>query len=119
METGWSKVAQWMVDRDSSSEFAIQFTIKKEGECQMYSLVLLSILIAVATVSAGGLFAAPTQPTVGPKMLMEGGDVLNDEILAFQRLRAERRTVIENDDSIHRVQNQSSGGYTWSAVPGS
>ena len=32
-------------------------------------------------------------------MLMEGGDVLNDEVLAWQRLRAERRTVVKNDDS--------------------
>ena len=85
----------------------------------MYSLVLLSILIAVATVSASDLFAAAPQPTVGPKMLMEGGDVLNDEILAFQRLRAERRTVIENDDGAPSCARMNQGGYTWSAVPGS
>ena len=40
---------------------------------------------------------------------MEGGDVLNDEILAFQRLRAGRRTVIENDDSAPIVCRNSVG----------
>ena len=43
-------------------------------------------------VSAG--IASP--PSVGPKMLQEGGDCLGDEILAWQRLRAERWTVAEH-----------------------
>ena len=79
----------------------------------MNSLVMVSILLVVAIVSTSGLLAAALQPTMGPKMLMEGGDVLNDEILAFQRLRAERRTVIENDDSAPIVCRTLSGESIW------
>jgi hypothetical protein len=67
--------------------------------------LVIGFIIAAMCFGAG----AEVQPTVGPKMLLEGGDVLNDEILAFQRLRAERRTVLENDDSAPIVCKNESG----------
>jgi hypothetical protein len=65
----------------------------------MKNLTLFSILLVVAIMSVSALFAATPQPTVGPKMLLEGGDCLWDEILAWQRLRAEKKVVVEGDDS--------------------
>lgn len=44
--------------------------------------------------------AAPAhRPAFDSRMLIEGGDYLGDEVLAWQRLRAERRMVVEGDDS--------------------
>jgi hypothetical protein len=57
--------------------------------------LLMAMLVGTMWMSA---MAAP-KLQVGPKMLQEGGDCLGDEILAWQRLRAERRTVVERDDS--------------------
>ena len=69
------------------------------------SLLPVLFLILIETVV---VFAAPLSIT-SPKMLQEGGDCLNDEILAFQRLRAERRTVLENDDSAPMVGQDNDG----------
>ena len=57
--------------------------------------LLVGLMMLTMCLSAG---AAP-KVQVGPKMLLEGGDCLGDEILACQRLRAERRVVIDQDDS--------------------
>ena len=66
----------------------------------MNSLIKLGPRLAVAAILFGGVRGSATTPVpVGPNLLREGGDCLDDEVLAWQRLRAERTVVIEGDDS--------------------
>ena len=69
----------------------------------------LRILSLVAFLLTSGTMAAASRPTVDHRMLLGGGDVLNDEILIFQRLRAERRVALDGDDSPPIVCKDSTG----------
>jgi len=54
----------------------------------------LSPLIGFIVGAMGVIAGAAPQPSVGPKMLLEGGDCLGDEVLAWERLRAERAKLV-------------------------
>jgi hypothetical protein len=62
-------------------------------ECLIW--ISAGVAIAGSNVAEG----LPPQPVVGEKMLLAGGDCLDDEILAWQRLRAERRVAVALDDT--------------------
>ena len=68
------------------------------------TLVMLSVTVFAAS-------AWSSAPLVGEKMLVEGGDCLNDEILAWQRLRAERRVAVSLDDGAPVVCQGTSCGW--------
>ena len=56
--------------------------------------VVAWLLVGTIGVSVG----VSSPPAVGPKMLQEGGDCLSDEILVWQRPRAERQVAVALDE---------------------
>jgi len=58
-----------------------------------------SLFLVMVSPILSATSASSSSPLVDDRLLVEGGDCLNDEILAWQRLRAERRVAVALDDS--------------------
>lgn len=65
----------------------------------MVQIHIVMVLVCLHIGLLSMLVSAAPQPKIDPRQLLEGGDCQADEVLAWERLRAERRTVVEQDDS--------------------
>ena len=72
-------------------------------------IVVIAILLVTALTTMNGFAAPLAQPDVDVRMFREGGDILDDEILIWNRLRAERQVMLPLDDSAPVVGSDSDG----------